>query len=169
MKANDYINDWGFVSMEDLFQSTLHYKNYKPMLGMSLTFGTISAFVDKILGIELMVYLAFLLLLVIEFITGIYASVKEGNKIQSKRLGRFVAKVIIYTCMIAIVNTMKVSFIHDKIGVIYDFIYWTILHLISIQLIVSVFENLSRLGVQESSRVFKRINKFMSKWFDLKK
>ena len=169
MKANEYIKDWGFVSMEDLFQSTLHYKNYKPMLGMSFTFGTLSALVDKILGIELMVYLAFLLLLGIEFVTGIYASIKEGKKIQSKRLGRFVAKVIIYTCMIAIVNTMKVSFIQDKVGVIYDFIYWTILHLISIQLIVSVFENLSRLGFQESSRVFKKINKLMSKYFDMKK
>jgi phage-related holin len=166
---NEILKEWGFSCWSDLAQSTLHVKNYKPMLSVSLTLSGISTLTNSFLGLEPMVYLSFILLILLEFITGISASVKEGKKIESKRLGRFVVKITVYTLMIAIANILKTNYANDIVGKVYNFIYWIILHFITIQLIVSVFENMSRLGFQESSRIFKKINQFMSKWFDVKK
>jgi phage-related holin len=167
--ANNIVKEYGFSCWTEMLQSTLHYKNYKPMLGMSITLGGFSALTNKFLGLDALVYVSFVLLILIEFITGISASIKEGKKIESKRLGRFLVKITIYTLMIAIANILRISYESDIVGKLYGFIYWVILHFITVQMIVSVFENLSRLGYQESSRVFKKINQFMSKWFDVKK
>ncbi len=164
---NEYLNDWGYANISDLLQTTLHVKQIKPIVAMSFSLGSISAFVDKFLGLELATYMAFFLLLCVEFITGVSASRKEGEKFQSKKFNRFLMKIAIYSLMIGIINTFKISFANDKMGSVYDFIYWTILHIITIHLIISVFENLSRMGFQESSVLFKRLNKFLSKWFDL--
>lgn len=169
MNKNWILKDWGFTSMQDLLQSTLHIGSLKPMMVLSVTFGTLSSITDKYLGLEPLVYLCFLILLIVEFITGISASIKEGKKIESKRLGRFIVKIVVYTLMIAIVNILNKSFDDRIVGKIYNFIYWVIIDFITLQLIISVFENLSRLGFQESSRIFNKINKYLSKWFDVKK
>ena len=169
MNKNWILKDWGFTSMQDLLQSTLHIGSLKPMMVLSVTFGTLSSITDKFLGLEPLVYLCFLILLIVEFITGISASIREGKKIESKRLGRFIVKIVVYTLMIAIVNILNKSFDDRIVGKIYNFIYWVIIDFITLQLIISVFENLSRLGFQESSRVFNKINKYLSKWFDVKK
>lgn len=169
MNKNWILKDWGFTSMQDLLQSTLHIGSIKPMMVLSVTFGTLSSITAKYLGLEPLVYLSFLILLIVEFITGISASIREGKKIESKRLGRFIVKIVVYTLMIAIVNILNKSFDDRIVGKIYNLIYWVIIDFITLQLIISVFENLSRLGFQESSRVFNKINKYLSKWFDVKK
>ena len=51
---------------------------------------------------------------------------------------------------------------------IYELIYYIIINMIVIWLIISVFENLSRLGFRESSAIYRKLEKQMSKWFDLK-
>ena len=138
------------------------------MFAFSLTVGSASSLIDKFLGLEPLMFLAFSMLLILEFITGVLASIKEGSKIESRKFGRFVFKVFIYTLMISVVHIMNVSSEGRVISKVYSFIYWVIVDYISLQLIISVFENCSRLGFSESSKVFKRINKFLSKWFDLK-
>ena len=86
MKA--FLKDWGFCSLHDVFQSTLHYKNFKPMLAFSVTIGSATTFIDKFLGLEPMMFIAFCILLCLEFITGICASIKEGDKIESRKFVR---------------------------------------------------------------------------------
>lgn len=164
----EFLNDWGFLSLQDLFQSTLHYKNYKPMFTVSITVASLSSFIDKWLGLEPMVFIAFCVLLIIEFATGISASIREGKKIESRKFGRFICKVFIYTLMIGVVHILNTSADGRIVSKVYTFIYWVIVDYISLQLIISVFENLSRLGFQETSKVFKKINKYLCKWFDLK-
>ena len=168
IKMKDFLRDWGFCSLHDVFQSTLHYKNFKPMATISVTLAGASSLINKYLGLEPMVFVAFCLLLLLEFITGISASIREGKKIESRKFGRFAFKVFIYTIMISLVHIMSVNSEGRIINKVYAFIYWVIVDYISLQLIISVFENLSRLGLSESSKVFKKINKFLSKWFDLK-
>ena len=108
------------------------------------------------------------MLLIIEFATGISASIREGKKIESRKFGRFICKVFIYTLMIGVVHILNTSADGRIVSKVYTFIYWVIVDYISLQLIISVFENLSRLGFQETSKVFKKINKYLCKWFDLK-
>jgi hypothetical protein len=117
------------------------------------------------------VYLAFLVLLGCEFITGIRASVREGGKIESKKFGRFILKILTYTLIIGIINVFRTRLeIPQVFGQdinIYAWIYYVSLNMIIIQLIISVFENLSRLGFAESSKIFKALSLKASKWFSL--
>lgn len=161
------LKDWGFNSHSDFMTSVFHYKQTKMMIAFSLPISMISTFIDKYLGLELMVYVSFLILLAVEFGTGVLASIREGKKIESRRFGRFIVKVMVYTSMIGVSNIMGKAVVSNKFNYMYELIHWVIIHLITIQLIISVFENMSRLGFQESSRVFKKINGYLSKWFDL--
>ena len=164
----EFLKDFGFCSLHDVFQSTLHYKNCKVMLSMSVTVATISSLIEKYFGFEPLVFSAFCILLLLEFITGIMASIREGKKIESRKFGRFVFKVFIYTIMISLVNILNINSEGRAISRVYGFMHHLIIDYISIQLIISVFENLSRLGFQESSRVFKVINRVLAKYFDVK-
>ena len=132
-----FLNDWGFLNFQDMLQSTLHYKNFKPILALSITIGSISSYIDKFLGLEPLVFLAFCILLILEFITGIMASIREGKKIESRKFGRFAFKVFIYTIMISLVHIMNVNSEGRIINKVYAFIYWVIFDYISLQLIIS--------------------------------
>lgn len=163
----NFINDWGYSSLHDLLQTTLHYKNIKPMLAMSVTMAGVSNLINKYIGLEPVTFLAFILLLLVELITGIKASIYEGNKLESRKFSRFVFKVFIYIVMISITHLFSIGSEGRIISSLYGFIHFIIIDYITIQLIISVFENLSRLGFQESSKVFKAIKNYLNKWFDM--
>ena len=166
-----FMSEFGFEGISEYgnscFKSSLLIK---PFL-LSVSFGTFASVFEKFIGIEPMVYLAFLVLLGCEFVTGIRASVREGNKIESKKFGRFILKILTYTLIIGIINVFKTQLhIPQVFGQninIYAWIYYVSLNMIIVQLIISVFENLSRLGFSESSKIFKTLSLKANKWFDL--
>ena len=164
----EFINDWGYNSFHDLLETTLHYKQYKCMFAMSLTLVGITSMIEQFVGLEPIMFIAWICLLLVELITGIKASIHEGKKLESKKFSRFIFKVFIYVVMISITHLLHKGSEGRIISSVYGFIYWLIIDYISIQLIISVFENLSRLGFQESSKVFKAIREYLKKWFDLK-
>lgn len=160
--------DWGFSGTYDYLQSTFHITSIKPLLAVSIALGSTATIFKQIVGMDIVLYIALFLLLLLEFITGVRASIKEGNKFESKKLGRFIAKLMTYTLMLIITNLIALQVSYSYMSYVYDGLYWTIFHLITLQLIVSVFENLSRLGFQESSKVFKAANKVLKKYMDLR-
>ena len=162
------LEDFGFNDSMDYLDSTFHIASIKPILGISLILGSIASFCESFMGLSLSAYISFCVLLLIEFVTGVLASIREKQKIQSKKFGRFLLKIITYSLMIGIVNVFNINFKASKVGFIYDIIYWSMINLITIQLVISVFENMSRLGYQEANRVFKLINKILKKYLDLK-
>jgi hypothetical protein len=70
---------------------------------------TIISLLILLFFIMAMVFVAFCVLLCLEFITGVLASLKEGGKIESKKFGRFIFKVFIYTLMISVVHIMNIN------------------------------------------------------------
>lgn len=168
---NNFMQEFGFENPSDFLQSTFGYSVKKPIIIMSVSLGTIGTYIEQFIGLDPIVYLAFVLLLTLEFFTGIRASLKEGKKIYSKRLGRVILKLLIYTVLIGIINVFRTryhspAFFDFEIN-IYAMIYYISLNLIVIQLILSVFENLSRLGYEETSKVFKEISKILHKYVKL--
>jgi len=163
--------EFGFKSFLDYFQSCFKWGISSSSVVLSLTFGALASNFELIIGLEPVVYLAFVLLLFMEFFTGIKASLKEGKKIESKKFGRIILKILTYTILIGIINIFKtrlpVPKIFDSEINIYSWVFYTVINLIIIQLIISVFENLSRLGYKESSKIFGVIGKASEKWFKL--
>ena len=170
---NSLMQEFGFKTGTDYISSTFGFCWKKSIMIMGLSFGALGAQVESFIGLDPIVYLAFLVLLFLEFRTGIKASIKDNVKIQSKRIGRVILKMLTYTLIIGIINIFKTKlFIPKILGFevnIYSVIYYTVLNLIIFQLLLSVFENLSRLGYKESSKIFLILTKKIDKWFTLDK
>lgn len=165
------MREFGFDCSTEFVNSSFGFCISKPILIVGFSTATISTFVENYIGLDPLVYIAFILLLFMEFLTGIKASVKEGVKIQSKRFGRVILKLLIYTILIGIVHTFRArlempSFLGSRVN-IYSWIYFLTINLIVLQLILSVFENLNRLGFEESSKIYNSISKLIKKWFKL--
>jgi len=172
--CNFHIQGIGFQSINDFADSTFHTNSLKSTMTISAIFGTIAFFIERYLGITPLVYITFLMLIAGEFWTGIRASHKMGKKLQSRKFGRMIVKMSIYSLIIgglfSFANGLKVPeipFIKMKVN-IYEWIYYTVLNLIIIQLIISLFENLSELGYEESSKIFRVIKKALGKWLEFK-
>jgi hypothetical protein len=169
---NWIVRDWGYLDVGDFLASCFHIAAIKPILFVSIAFGTIATFIQNIIGLDPMVYIAFIVLIFVEFFTGVRASIREGNKFESKKMGRFVFKIGAYTILIGIVNIFKTKFqvpqIFGQQIHIYAWIYYIMLNMITIQLIISVLENYSRLGYRETNRVFRFITIKFDKWLNLK-
>lgn len=169
MKFLDFINyhlqGFGFTDTTDLMTSTFHInKNWVSIGSISLFFGALALFIENYIGITPIVYLSFLILLSLEFLTGIKASLKAGKKIESRKFGRMIFKIGIYTLILGAVHALKGM---GGIISIYYLIYYIIFNMVVIQLIISVFENLAKLGYTESNRIIKYLKNRLSKWFDI--
>jgi hypothetical protein len=168
---NNLMQEFGFKTSTDFLLSTFGFSIKKSVLLMGGFFGFLEVAVKDFIGLDPLVYISFVILLFLEFLTGIKASVKEGKKIQSKRIGRVILKIMIYTLIIGIINIFSTKlFIPKVLGYslnIYSVIYYSVLNLIIFQLLLSVFENLTRLGYSETNQVFKFLTKKADKWFSL--
>jgi len=166
-QINYQIKAFGFADSTDVLVSTLHTdKNWLHMGVVGSVLGSLALFLEKYVGLEPVAYIAFLSLLIIEFVTGIKASIKSGRRIESRKFGRMIIKIGIYTSILSIVNIMKGVFNKDAID-IYYWLYYIIFNLVVIQLVISVFENLAKLGYAESSVIVRIMRKKLNKWFDL--
>jgi len=169
MKFLDFINyhlqGFGFSGANDLMVSTLHTdKNWGVIVALSAFFGGVAMSVETYLGLQLTAYAGFLALLILEFITGIKASLKSGKKIESRKLGRMIVKIGFYTIILGIAQSLKGG--GDLAHTIWDWVHFTVFNMVAVQLIISVFENLSKLGYTETNKILRAINKKLSKWFD---
>jgi hypothetical protein len=169
---NIFIKDFGFGSLSELYKSSFGLALKKPVLLFSLSLASLGSMCEDFIGLDPLVYSSFIILLFLEFFTGIKASIKEGVKLQSKRFGRVILKLMIYTIIIGIINIFSTRIeVPKAFGFsvnIYSLIYYAVLNLIIIQLILSVFENLSRLGFEETNKIYKAISKLLKKYLDLK-
>tara|TARA_R110000803_G_scaffold136813_1_gene203757 strand:- start:12625 stop:13197 length:573 start_codon:yes stop_codon:yes gene_type:complete len=168
---NTLIFEFGFGSITEFGNSTFGYATKKSSIFGSSFFGIIAVYFENYIGLSPIVYLAFILLLILEFFTGISASIKEGSKIQSKRFGRVILKLMTYTILIGVINIFRTrlaspNLLSYEVNV-YSIIFYVSLNLIFIQLILSVFENLSRLGYEETSKVYGVISKILRRYVKL--
>lgn len=160
------MKEWGFSNLNDFLQSTFHSSNFNTIIVTSVGLTALGETIKQVIGLTPMVYISFIVLLFAEVISGIKASIKEGQKINSKRFGRFILKIFVYTLMLGITNIFATQ-TEGISAFIYDSIHSIVFNYIAVQLIISVFENLSRMGFQESNSVYKAIHNFISKYINL--
>ena len=170
MKITDIINyhlqGFGFEGTQDLMTSTLHTdKGFGIISGLSALLGGAAIFVETYIGLAPVAYIAFVILLVLEFITGIRASIKAKKKIESRKFGRMIVKIGLYTTILGIVHVLKVNM--DSYINIYEWLYYAVFNMVVIQLIISVLENLAKLGFAEGTWIVRVIKGKMGKWFDI--
>ncbi len=162
---NSTFDTLGFKNSASFVESTFHPNNINFSLIMSTILGCIAYFVESFLGFESMVAVAILILFTLEVITGIKASLKEGEFFNSKKLGRGFLKMMIYMLMIGAANLLA---IHVKIKPIlgwsfnyYEWIHYTAFNFVILQLFISNIENFNRLGWTEFVPLLKKLSKFL--------
>lgn len=170
--AGKYLWDgFGFTGALDFVESAFHPKSLLLTTSISGSLAVAGAFLEEALGLKPIVYLVFVILAVIEFVTGIRAAIKEGQKIESRKFGRMIIKLGTYTIMIALINVLKnhldIPLIFGEEVNIYSWVYYAIVNMILIQLIISVLENLGRLGYAETNRITQFLYHKLNRWFSI--
>ena len=166
------LQGFGFENLNDLGHSLFNTTiGFSSITKAGIILGTIALFIEQFVGLTPMAYLAFILLITLEFVTGVSASLKRGIKIQSRKFGRMIVKIAAYTTVIGIIHIFKTQLHIPKIFGhevnIYEWLYYIILNMIIVQLIISVIENFSRMGMLEANKLLIVIKRKFSKWFDL--
>lgn len=164
------LDTFGYLNTADLLNSLFHPKLIKVTLLLSTVFGTLASLFEEYLGMNIAVYIGLIVLIIFEFYTGIKASIRKGKKIESSRLPRIVIKVGVYTILLGLSNLFALHIGPTKVFNsefnVYSWLYYIILNVVILQMFISVFENLSRLGFPEYNKLFRFLEKKLNKWLD---
>jgi len=163
-----FLQGVGFINTADLVNSLFHIFNYTYLRVVTfvtaiLTF--LGMFLEKNLELTPLAYLSFLLLCIAEFATGLAASLRKGKKWNSRRFNRMLIKIGIYSLLIFVTVQIKNNNDNDPLN-IFGIVYYVLWNGTLVSLVISVLENLNRLGFKETSLLIKILNKYLGKWFD---
>ncbi|MEH0008005.1 MAG: phage holin family protein [Flavobacteriales bacterium] len=132
--------------------------------------GVLQGFLNRFLGLDLVVFTAFSLLIIAEYLTGIKVARKQGEKFKSSKAGRMIFKIGVYAFMIAILHAFEKSIQTPKLFGVelnpFVWLYDSVLIAIVFQLVVSLFENLGALGYKESKTIAGIVLRRFNKWFE---
>lgn len=167
MKTVNYImQGFGFLSLDTFKISAFGF-----MTSKIFNIAFLIAVVNTVFGFNHVFLFAYSLLIVFEWFTGVRASLKRGEKHESRKLGRMILKLGVYSLPIYVLNTFnKNANFPTVFGYELDpflWLYWTVLLVIIWQLLISLLENLDCLGFRWAGVALKIINKRFYKQFDL--
>ncbi|MGJ5643211.1 phage holin family protein [Formosa sp. S-31] len=166
---NFFVQGFGFDSLYEFRDSAFGHLYSPKTLSIAFLLGAIETLLKSYFGIPLIVFSAFALLNVMEFKTGIKASQKKGEKVESRKMGRMFLKVGVYMVVLFMLNSFMIGLDFPQIM---DFemdpfvlLYWAFLSGVIIQLVISLLENLEALGYPEASGILGYIKEKLGKPF----
>ena len=140
---NYLVTNFGFTCTGD-FQTSLIHKNL--VLGLVPLAG-LSSIIETSFGLQGLTVLAFLILVILELLTGLIASRVRQEPIISKKFGRFGLKLLVWLTLIFVINTLKNEY-HDGDGFsslaseLFTWLHGTLFIYINLEYLISVLENL---------------------------
>ncbi len=162
---NYFLFSFGFKDQQDFLETTFFIKGMMAKsIFLSVGLGLVGVVMEDIIGLKPAVYLSLVVLFILEFFTGVTASVYiKKEKFNSWKMGRIVLKIFVYTTILGLFNIFS-----HKIGShtifsfdfnFFEWIYYIILNVLVLQLFISVLENCETLGFKEVSvilRIFRK-------------
>ena len=105
----NFINQFGFESIIEFLYSTFwsHHK-LAGILSVTLTLAHIyvDAFLNDVFGLETRMFLAFIMLIVLEFYSGVRVSLKVNQEqLSSRKFGRMMIKLLTYLSVLHITKS----------------------------------------------------------------
>ncbi|GAF74970.1 unnamed protein product [marine sediment metagenome] len=158
------LDDFGFNGLPDFTRSVFHVK----LLIISIPVSVISAQIQMIFGLKGLTILAFTLLLGIELFTGIASALSKGDKISSRKFGRFIFKLCIWLTCFFITNTFAKEFDDGSIAnMMFTWLHSSLVTYITIEYLLSVIENMGKLSGKSTTPIIKKIRKKLEKYLHL--
>lgn len=131
------IRDWGFTGTIDFISSLLKIGSVYKLLGVS----SVLSVLELLTGLNALSLVLALIMMIIELVTGIWASRKRKEKIESRRAGRFLLKIFIYSFFIMLFNVFSIQYKEGIRHLAFEWLHsFTLFYIIGIYSI-SIFEN----------------------------
>lgn len=162
---NNYFMQFGFTGVVEFIQSTFTPKLLFGFIKIGAILGAITTAIEHYIGLPKPLFVAFVLLFGLDFITGIMAAKHMGITIKSKKMPRIIIKIFTYTVILTLVNSLRAE--ETILKLLYEWTFWVIFHVIILQLIRSIFENLHNAGFKESSIIYNMLHNKYVKQFEI--
>lgn len=171
MKHFNYIlQAFGFTNFQDYYKSSFGFITIL-VFRWDLFLAMLLSAINFTFGFNHYAFIAFVILIIFEWVTGVIASLNRGEKHESRKFGRMLLKLTTYCVLIYILNQFNQHIPSPSILDLeidpFKWLYWAVLLAIIWQLIISVLENLDSLGFSWAKIIIKIINKKFNKQFDL--
>lgn len=167
---NYVVNNFGFEDLSDFNTSLLHSK----LMAFTIPFAGLSAFIETTFGLQSLTIFSFIILVILELITGLRASVILGKKIESKKFGRFGLKIFVWVSLLFVLNSLKIEYtLHEdafgRIGYeLFNWLHGTLFIYICIEYLISVLENLGTISGRENDTIIAVIRNRLKEFFGKK-
>ncbi len=166
---NHFVSCFGFECKQDFNDSIVHAN----LLTITLPVATISGFLESLMGLHGLTVLSFVILVILELITGISAAKSRGEKIVSHKFSRFGLKVFVWMTLLFITNSLKLEYINEKdfLSIIsagfFDWLHGSLFVYITLEYLISVLENLGSLTNEKSNKtlinaIINKLNSFLN-------
>jgi len=124
---------------------------------------------DRVLGLHPLVFIAFLMLYFIDWITGISAAKSRGEEVLSKKLDRIVVSFVMYASLLAIFHIFSVEYKWPAaFGIEVNFasaVFFGLFSVSSLKQFYSILENRRDIGDKTAKVAIMAIDYFMTgKW-----
>lgn len=100
-------------------------------------------------------YVALLALVIIDFVTGVAGAKKSGEEIKSAKIARTAVKILTYFMFLAAAHYVELAV---PIGT--AFVDETILAFLAVTELISVFENIGRMGYAVPKKLLNKLEQF---------
>lgn len=171
----DYLlQGFGYFDLHDFYSTLIKTTTPKLVVLMSITsitLGTIREFVEKTMGLDILVLGVFVFLIIAEWQTGIKADmIKRNSKFQSRKMGRMILKIGVYNGILLMLytfasKTKSLDFVGFEVNPL-AWLYYAVFIGIIFQLVISYLENLGVLGYSEAKGLAGIVLRKYNKWFD---
>jgi toxin secretion/phage lysis holin family protein len=168
---NYILQGFGFTGWRDFINSSFGHIFSVNFIAVDVIVSAFIGLVHFLFGFNHLFLAAYVVLILFEWLTGVQASFKRGERHESRKIGRMLLKILTYLVLIYVLHTFSANISFPTIGDFefdpFHWLYWVVLLAIIWQLVVSLLENLGCLGFKFARVLLKIINKKFFKMFDL--
>lgn len=142
--------EFGFVDMSHFWNSLIRPKLFL----LSIPIAAIGGFIDYLFGLQPIVFVAFVCLLTLELVSGIFASWIEMKPITSKRMKAFLMMLFVWLMALFIINQLHQAYEGKEIGFVFHYLFDAVIIFVNVIYFKSIWEN--------AGRIMGRIKEFKS-------
>ena len=164
--CEELVCQFGFENLNEFMTSMVHHKLLLFTLPSSIfLFGVI----EKYFGITSAIFGAFVVLAILELVTGVWGAVAQKKKLQSKKVGRFGLKLLVWMSLIFVSHSFAQSYEDLKgfqnvlVFQIFSWFHGVLMVYVSFEYIISILENLGKITGNTNNRLINFLNNRLDK------
>ena len=155
-KMSSLIHEFGFCNVDQFTESLLRPK----LMSFSVPFSIMGASLQLIFGLKPIVLIAFVMLLTLELLSGIFASWIEGRKITSKRMKSFLMMLFVWLVTLFILTGFKEHFKGNVLEAVFEYLFTAVVLFVNVIYFKSIWENAGR--IMNRKEEFKELRKLFA-------